>query len=130
MLADPRADVLGARFAGQWLRLQDLDKINPDVRFYPDFDEQLKASMRRETEVFFRHILRDDRPVTDLFTADYTFVDERLARHYGYPGRRRARDAAGDVSRRPPPRPPRPCQHPHAHLGGRAHLAGAARASG
>ena len=86
MLADPRADVLGARFAGQWLRLQDLDKINPDVRFYPDFDEQLKTSMRRETETFFRQILRDNRPVTDLFTADYTFVDERLARHYGIPG--------------------------------------------
>ena len=86
MLADPRADVLGARFAGQWLRLQDLDKINPDVRFYPDFDEQLKGSMRRETETFFRHILRDQRPITDLFTADYTYVDERLARHYGYPG--------------------------------------------
>ena len=86
MLADRRADVLGARFAGQWLRLQDLDKINPDVRFYPDFDEQLKQSMRRETETFFTRILRDNRPVTDLFTADYTFVDERLARHYGYPG--------------------------------------------
>ncbi len=86
MLADPRADVLGARFAGQWLRLQDLDKINPDVRFYPDFDEQLKVSMRKETEAFFRNILRANRPVTDLFTADYTFVDERLARHYGYPG--------------------------------------------
>ncbi len=86
MLADPRADVLGARFAGQWLRLQDLDKINPDVRFYPDFDEQLKTSMRKETEAFFRQILRDNRPITDLFTADYTFVDERLARHYGYPG--------------------------------------------
>ncbi len=86
MLGDPRADVLGARFAGQWLRLQDLDKINPDVRFYPDFDEQLKTSMRRETETFFRQIHRDNRPVTDLFTANYTFVDERLARHYGIPG--------------------------------------------
>ena len=86
LLADPQADVLGARFAGQWLRLQDLDKINPDVRFYPDFDDQLKRSMRKETEAFFRNILRDHRPITDLFTADYTFVDERLARHYGYPG--------------------------------------------
>src|SRR5205085_897075 len=61
MLADPRADVLASRFAAQWLRLQDLDKINPDVRFYPDFDEQLKASMIRETELFFRHIVREDR---------------------------------------------------------------------
>ncbi|MEP7116421.1 MAG: DUF1592 domain-containing protein [Acidobacteriota bacterium] len=86
MLADPRADVLGARFAGQWLRLQDLDKINPDVRFYPDFDDQLKQSMRRETETFFTRLLRDNRPITELFTANYTYVDERLAHHYGYPG--------------------------------------------
>jgi hypothetical protein len=85
MLADPRADVLASRFAAQWLRLQDLDKINPDVRVYPDFDEQLKTSMLRETELFFRHIVREDRPVTDLFAADYTFLDERLARHYGIP---------------------------------------------
>ncbi len=82
MLADPRADVLASRFGAQWLRLQDLDKINPDVRFYPDFDEQIKSSMRSETELFFRHIVRADRPVADLFTADYTFVDERLAKHY------------------------------------------------
>jgi hypothetical protein len=86
MLADRRSDVLASRFAAQWLRLQDLDKINPDVRFYPDFDEQLKSSMLRETDLFFRHIVRDDRSVRDLFAADYTFVDERLARHYGIPG--------------------------------------------
>jgi hypothetical protein len=83
MLRDPRADVLASRFGSQWLRLQDLDKINPDVRFYPDFDEQIKSSMRSETELFFRHIVREDRPIADLFDADYTFVDERLARHYG-----------------------------------------------
>jgi mono/diheme cytochrome c family protein len=86
MLADRRSDVLASRFAAQWLRLQDLDKINPDVRFYPDFDEQLKSAMLRETDLFFRHIVREDRPVRDLFAADYTFVDERLARHYGIPG--------------------------------------------
>jgi hypothetical protein len=86
MLADPRSDVLSTRFAAQWLRLQDLDTINPDVRFYPDFDEQLKSAMRRETDLFFRHIVRADRPVVELFTADYTFADERLARHYRIPG--------------------------------------------
>jgi hypothetical protein len=85
MLADPRSDVLASRFAAQWLRLQDLDKINPDVRIHPDFDEQLKRSMLRETELFFRHIVREDRPVHDLFSADYTFVDERLADHYRIP---------------------------------------------
>lgn len=86
MLADGRSDVLSSRFAAQWLRLQDLETIHPDVRTYPDFDEQLKTSMRRETEHFFRHIVREDRPVPDLFSANYTFVDERLARHYGIPG--------------------------------------------
>jgi mono/diheme cytochrome c family protein len=86
MLADRRSDVLASRFGAQWLRLQDLDKINPDVRFYPDFDEQLKSAMLRETELFFQHIVREDRPVRELFTADYTFADERLARHYGIPG--------------------------------------------
>ena len=83
MLADRRSDVLASRFAAQWLRLQDLEKINPDVRYYPDFDQQLKDAMLRETELFFRQIVREDRPVMDLFTADYTFVNERLARHYG-----------------------------------------------
>ncbi len=82
MLTDRRSDALASRFAAQWLRLPDLDKINPDVRTYPDFDEQLKSSMRQETELFFRHIVREDRPVLDLFSADYTFLDERLARHY------------------------------------------------
>jgi hypothetical protein len=86
MIADARSDMLASRFAGQWLRLQDLEKINPDVRIYPDFDEQLKMSMRRETELFFRHIVREDRSVLDLFSADYTVVDERLARHYRIPG--------------------------------------------
>jgi len=85
LLTDRRSDVLAQRFAGQWLRLQDLDKINPDVRFYPDFDEQLKSSMRTETELFFRNIVRENRPITELFSADYTFVDERLATHYGLP---------------------------------------------
>jgi len=86
MLADPRAEVLSSRFAAQWLRLQDLDKLNPDVRFYPDFDEQLKQAMRRETELFFANVVREDRPVLELFTADYTFVNERLAAHYRIPG--------------------------------------------
>ena len=83
MLADPRADVLASRFAAQWLRLQDLDTINPDVRVYPDYDDQLRRSMLRETELFFQHIVREDRPVSTLFSADYSFLDERLARHYG-----------------------------------------------
>ena len=86
MLRDERASALSTRFAAQWLRLQDLEKIQPDVRVAPDFDEQLKRSMRKETEFFFDHLVRNDRPLLELYTADYTFADERLARHYGIPG--------------------------------------------
>jgi mono/diheme cytochrome c family protein len=94
MLLDPRSEALGPRFAGQWLRLQDLEKIHPDVRTYPDFDEQLKDAMRHETELFFNSLVREDRSMLDLFTADYTFVNERLATHYGIPG------VTGDAFRR------------------------------
>lgn len=86
MLRDERASALSTRFAAQWLRLQDLEKIQPDVRANPDFDEQLKRSMHRETELFFADLVRSDRSLMDLFTADYTFANERLARHYGIPG--------------------------------------------
>ena len=83
MLADPRAAALSTRFAAQWLRLPDLDVVTPDIRQYPDFDEQLRTAMRRETELFFDDLVRRDRPVLDLYRADYTFVNERLAQHYG-----------------------------------------------
>jgi hypothetical protein len=83
MLADPRADALGSRFAAQWLRLQDVDKVHPDPNFYPDYDDNIAADMRRETEMFFNSLVREDRSLLELFRADYTFVNERLARHYG-----------------------------------------------
>jgi hypothetical protein len=87
MLADPRApDALATRFASQWMRLQDLEKIHPDALTYPYFDETLAKSMLRETELLFAELVARDRPLTELLTADYTFVDERLARHYGFPG--------------------------------------------
>ena len=85
MLADPRAEALATRFAAQWLRLPDLDAMHPDVRTYPDFDAQLKRAMRRETELFFDHLVREDRSLLELLTADYTFVNARLAKHYGIP---------------------------------------------
>jgi len=85
MLADPRAATLATRFAGQWLHLSDIEKVQPDVRQYPDFDEQLRAAMRRETELAVEYLVREDRSVLELFTADYTFVNERLAAHYGIP---------------------------------------------
>ncbi|MEX2270533.1 MAG: DUF1592 domain-containing protein [Vicinamibacterales bacterium] len=86
MLADPRSEALATRFAAQWLRLQDLDKVEPDALSFPYFDETLAASMSRETELFFDHLVRADRPALELLTADYTFANERLARHYGIPG--------------------------------------------
>ncbi|MBW8861085.1 MAG: DUF1592 domain-containing protein [Acidobacteria bacterium] len=83
MLADKRSDALSTRFAGQWLRLQDLEKIHPDYLIYPQYDDTLAQAMQRETELFFDSIVREDRPVLDLVTADYSFVNERLAKHYG-----------------------------------------------
>ncbi|MDH3224033.1 MAG: DUF1592 domain-containing protein, partial [Gemmatimonadota bacterium] len=87
LLEDPRAgEALAQRFAAQWLRLQDLEKVHPDALTYPYYDETLAKAMHRETEVFFEHLVREDRSIFDLLTADYTFVNERLARHYGMPG--------------------------------------------
>jgi cytochrome c5 len=86
MIADPRAGALVTNFAGQWLQLRNLQGIQPDPEKFPDFDDNLRRAFRQETELFFESIVKDDRPVPDLMTADYTFVNERLARHYGIPG--------------------------------------------
>jgi hypothetical protein len=86
MLADTRSEALGSRFAAQWLRLQDVDKVHPDPNFVPNFDENLAAAMRRETVMFFNHLVREDRSMLDMYRADYTFANERLAQHYGIPG--------------------------------------------
>lgn len=85
MLDDPRAKSLASRFAGQWLRLPDLATVQPDVRQYPDFDEQLRGDMREETERFFDNMVKEDKSVLELYTANYTFINERLAQHYGIP---------------------------------------------
>jgi hypothetical protein len=85
MLADKRSEALSTRFASQWLRLQDLEKMIPDYLLFPQYDDTLSQSMIRETELFFDSIVRDDHNVMDLFTADYSFVNERLAKHYGIP---------------------------------------------
>ncbi len=85
MLADPRAESLATNFASHWLRLQNLQDVHPDVFLYPNWDLNLNQSMRRETELLFDSIVRENRSVTDLVNADYTFVDQRLAEHYGVP---------------------------------------------
>ena len=85
MLADPRSDALISNFAGQWLMLRNLDAQRPDLALFPNFDDSLRQAARRETELLFGAVLREQRPVSELLTADYTFVNERLARHYGIP---------------------------------------------
>ena len=86
MLRDDRASALVDNFAGQWLHLRNVPHAVPDTRIFPDFDDNLRAAMRRETELLFETIVREDRSVLDLLGARYTFVNERLARHYGIPG--------------------------------------------
>jgi hypothetical protein len=94
MLADPRSESLATRFASQWLRLQDAADNQPEPYLYPDFTGQTRDDLVRETQLLFDHLVRDDRSLLELFTADYTFLNERLARHYGIPG------IAGDEFRR------------------------------
>ena len=94
MLADPRSSAFVSNFAGQWLHLRNLRGIVPNSDLFPDFDDNLRQAFRREAELFFESVLREDRSALDLMTADYTFVNERLARHYGI------RDVFGSEFRR------------------------------
>jgi hypothetical protein len=103
MLADPRAEALVANFAGQWLQLRNIRSLQPNSDLFPDFDDNLRQAFRRETELLFGSIIREDRSVVDLLNADYTFVNERLARHYGIPnvyGTQFRRVPVADESRR------------------------------
>jgi hypothetical protein len=83
MLADPKAAALVDNFAGQWLYLRNLRSMVPNSASFPDFDDNLRQGLLRETELFFEYIVQQDRPVTELMTADYSFLNERVARHYG-----------------------------------------------
>jgi hypothetical protein len=94
MLADPRSQALTNNFAAQWLFLRNLQSFVPDQQTFPNFDDNLRQSFKRETELFFESIMREDRSVIDLLDANYTFVNERLARHYGI------RNIYGDQFRR------------------------------
>ena len=85
MLADPRSQALAENFAGQWLQLRNLEYVRPSEPLFPNFDASLRRALRRETELFFDGILRENRSAVELLTADYTFANERLARHYGIP---------------------------------------------
>ncbi|QEF99778.1 hypothetical protein Mal15_38450 [Stieleria maiorica] len=85
MLSDRRAEALVTNFANQWLHLRNLESKTPDARLYPDFDDNLRQAMRRETELLFQSVVDEDRSVLDLLRADYTYLNERLAKHYGIP---------------------------------------------
>jgi len=85
MLASPKAQALVGNFAAEWLYLRNLPAFRPDEELFPDFDDSLRQAFRTETELFFESILRENRKVTDLLAANYTFLNERLARHYGVP---------------------------------------------
>ena len=123
MLADPKSERFVSNFAGQWLYLRNLSNHQPNSMVFPDFDDNLRQAFWREAEMFFESIVREDRNVLDLMTADYTFVNERLAKHYGipnvygsqFPSRDadrgcaqgaawQGRDPDGDVARRRAPR--------------------------
>ena len=86
MIADSRSEALATRFAAQWLRLDDLDKVHPDRLLFPDFHQRLADDLRRETEAFFASLVREDASVFDLYTADYSYMNERVAKHYGIDG--------------------------------------------
>src|SRR6266436_240831 len=85
MLADDRSRALVTNFADQWLYLRNLASMTPDMRVFPDFDDNLRQAFRQETELFFESVIREDRNVLDLLRPDYTFLNERLAKHYGFP---------------------------------------------
>jgi hypothetical protein len=87
MIADPRANALVSNFTGQWLQLRNLEsRVTPDLLLFPDFDDNIRKAFRRETELFFGYIMRENRSAMELLSADYTFVNERLAKHYGIDG--------------------------------------------
>src|SRR5437867_6388579 len=85
MRRDPRSRSMVGNFAEQWLYLRNLGSLTPDLRLFPDFDDNLRQAFRKETEMFLEAVLLNDRSVLDLLKADYTFLNERLAKHYGIP---------------------------------------------
>ena len=128
MLASPKAEALVTNFAGQWLYLRNLAAASPDARTFPDFDDNLRQAFRRETELFVESIVQEDRSALDLLRANYTFVNERLAKHYGIPnvyGSRFRRVSLGENSTRGGILGPG--QRADGHLVRQPHVAGASR---
>ena len=127
MLIDPRSKALVDNFAAQWLFVRNLQSFLPDTATFPNFDDNLRQAFRRESELFFESVMREDRNVLDLLTADYTFVNERLARHYGIPNIYGSRFRRVTLARREPARSARSGQHACGDLVSQPHVSGAAR---
>ncbi len=127
MLADPKSKTLIDNFAEQWLHLRNLKNSNPDLVAFPDFDDNLRQAMKEETELFFDSIMREDRSLMDLLNADYTFVNERLARHYGIPDVYGSRFRRVPVTQRGASRTARTGQHPHGDVVSEPYVAGRTR---
>ena len=127
MLSDPRSRALVSNFAGQWLFLRELRNRNPDVLVYPDFDDNLRQAFQRETELLFDSVVHEDRSVFDLMNADYTFVNERLARHYGIPNIYGSDFRRVTVPSRSAPRAAGAGEHPDRDVRAQPHVAGDAR---
>ena len=128
MLADPRSESLVTNFAAQWLHLRNLDTITPDMRLFPDFDDNLRQAFRQETEMLVDSVIRENRSVLDLLRANYTFVNERLAKHYGIPNVYGSRFRRIDVRRgRAARRTAAAGQHSARHVVSDAHVAGHSR---
>ena len=110
MLDDPKSDALMSNFAGQWLFMRNLATVRPDPVVFPEFDESLRAGFQAETELFFESILRENRSALELLTANYTFLNERLANHYGIPNIYGSQFRRVDADRSQPRRPAGPGQ--------------------
>ena len=127
MLADPKSEALVTNFASQWLYLRNLAAASPDARQFPDFDDNLRQALRRETELFFESIVTEDAARSTCSSANYTFVNERLAKHYGIPNVMAAVSGAALEATTGARRHPRPRQHPDGDVLCQPHFAGAPR---
>ena len=127
MLDDPRSNSLVSNFAGQWLYIRNLAQQKPDPDAFPEFDESLRQAFQHETELFFQSILREDRSVLELLDANYTFLNQRLAEHYGIPNIYGPQFRQGDADRSQPRRPAGTGQHPHGDVVSQPDVGGAAR---
>jgi hypothetical protein len=127
MLADSKSGALAENFAGQWLEIRNLETVKPDAKRFPEWSPELRDDMRTETRLFFQNVLRENRPVSDFIDAKYSFLNERLAKHYGIRGVTGPEFPARRSRERSAQRHSNPRKRAHRVQLSDAHLAGAAR---